>query len=214
MKIPNNRIRFNSNLSSPTAQGQPPPVFENTSTANLVPKSLADDMKAALDEFQRAGGAAMALSMMNGDALRDAMRAFQPKEPCPAAWNKFCDLIYDDATVREGMIELSLQRVCEFKSSLNAWSEYQLGMIRGEKCSASPFGGIEEAVMSLTFLLRSQSEVLLNYYPKIDTTSGASCGALSCAFVVIDRLNEAWCKSWALSNKLQDVFGGGQVAAN
>jgi hypothetical protein len=210
-----NRIRLNGSPSSPAAQGQPlPPIFKNAPGSALLPKSLAAEVKGALEEFQRAGGAAMALCMMNGDSLRDAMRAFQPKEPCPAAWNKFCDLIYDDPIIRQGMIELSLQQVSEFKRCLTAWSEYQIGMVRGEKCSNTSFGGIEDAVMSLGFLLRSQGEVLLSYYPKTDQNSGESCGAMSCGFAVTERLNAAWRKSWLLSNKLQDVFGGGQVAVN
>jgi len=178
--------------------------------SELVPKSLAVEAKAALDDFQRAGSAAVALCMMNGDSLSSAVGGNQTKEPCPAAWNTFCDLSFEEGTINGGMIELSLQLVSEFKRSLSAWREDQLGMVSGEKRSEKSFQTIESATMSLIFLIRSQGFTLVNYYSPEDEASGP----MECGYLVVERLNTAWRKSWALSNKLQDVFGGGQVAVN
>ncbi|HEY1662166.1 MAG TPA: hypothetical protein VGI03_07085 [Verrucomicrobiae bacterium] len=190
-----NRVRLNRNLKTPAPQA-------GIKLANPIPESVAQEVRDALDNFQRAGAAAALLCMMNGDSLHESIRAFQPKDREARYWNKFCNL---NIGFESGVSKLAFDQVQRFGESLEAWRDGQIEMLSGRRPSLNSRLDIENEVAALSYLIHLLGNIQSYYnYEKDDA------GAYFCGQPVIASLRAAWGDSFALSQKMHDIFQSNQ----
>jgi DNA repair protein RadC len=180
----------------------PLPVSAPGSVA--VPNKIALGVEDSLVLLERAGAAAVALCVMNGYTIGNAVKD---------GLNGMGKL--GSETFADGIVVLAETLEYNFASGMAVWREDQQGMIKGREHSHEVWIQMSRAVGALKHTLGMQGGILMNHSFGDEATCGqhiSTCddpdfeGAVDCGFITIKELKSAWKEAENLSRKAQCIF--------
>lgn len=177
---------------------RPPTVTINLAppSPGVIPESLRDEAKAALDSLLSAGQQAVTLLAMTTHALFQAIGNEPNYDPIPQ-WRQFVDL-----NVEGGIPDLSVVQASRFKEALENWQLEVLCFFNNVVNDAPKILDLEQEVYSLNAMLHLLAQIYSDFY----ATKDVVCGQCNLAWNTTERLHSAWENSFETFHKFKTAF--------